>query len=304
MSYKPTVTVLGANGTIGVHVLRALVSDTFKHSFTLPIRVVTRDSAKIQSDLVVTDSDLKGYSANVETGEGLDAAFKGADVVVNLLGAQFSHNSIVDAAAAAGSVKLYFPSEFGSYIGNAGPFKNIFASKTANLDYALSKGLHAVSVSNGNFAEWTFNLPIVGLNALKPGQFLYYGDLDTKFTATSLVDVGKAVAALSAKDPTTVPRDVFIGGATVSLREFKAVYEKAFQTKLEDVARPLDEIVQKADAVCANGVQSMEDFLAGLSALLATGRIVVEPKHNDFVAKGAFEFRGLEEVAAELAAQK
>lgn len=304
MSYKPTVTVLGANGALGIHVLRALVSDTFKQSYSLPIRVVTRDLSKIQASLGVTDVELKPYSANIQTGEGLDSAFNGADVVINLLAIDFSHDKIVDTAAAAGSVKLYIPSEFGTYIPGSGPFKNIFGSKIPNLEYALSKGLHAVSLAKGAFFEWVLDLPVVGLNAPEKGKFTYYGSIDTKITSTSLVDVGKVVASLAAKEPSSVPSEVLVGGDTFTLRELKAAYEKAFNVTLENVARPLEEIVQKGEEVAKNGVKSLDDFVEGLDAVLATGRLTHKTEHNDFVAKGNFKFIGLEEAAAAAVARQ
>lgn len=110
MSYKPTIAVVGVNGFLGFDVLKAMLSDTFKASYALPIRVVTRDFSKIKAKLGdVTDADIKAYQADLQTGEGLAEAFEGANVVVNLLGFGFSHDKVAEAAAAAAGTSQALP---------------------------------------------------------------------------------------------------------------------------------------------------------------------------------------------------
>ena len=123
MSYKPTLVIVGVNGTIGKHVLNALFSSTFKSLYSLPIRAITRDASKARELAPnTTDAELKFYTADIASGEGLDKAFEGADVVINLLGYSVSHSKVADAAAAS-KAKLYLPSEFGSDLNEAGAHK-------------------------------------------------------------------------------------------------------------------------------------------------------------------------------------
>lgn len=302
MSAKPTVTLLGANGVLGVHVLNALLSSTFKSSYSLPIRVVTRDLAKIKSALgpQVADADVKGYSADVVTGEGLGVAFEGADVVVNLLGIEFSHNKVVDAAAAAGSVKLYLPSEFSTFNDNLGPFRDLLKIKDDALEYAVSKGLNTVAVVTGTFLELFLTFPFGGVNSPERGQFSYYGDIDTKVTSTAFADVGNTVASLGLKDPSTIPRHVLVGD-TFSLRDLKSAYEKANNTTLTEVPKPKSEIVDRALAIVGAGAKNLPEFVEVIQAVMATGRAEYEPKGNEFVSAGLFQFKTLDVVAAETA---
>lgn len=290
---KPTVVVVGANGFLGAHVIKALLSAPFRSLYTLPIRVVTRDSSKVIAKVPGAEADVKFYSADVVSGAELDTAFNGADVVVNLLGVSFSHNKVADAAAAA-NAKLYIPSEFGLFIKDAGEFKDVLAVKSANISYARGLGLKSVAVSIGAFTEFVYTTPIFGVNAPSSGEFLYYGDLDTKTSVTSLADVGKAVASLGAKDPSTIPDDVIIAGDTLTLREIPETIKKISGKELKLVGKPLEEITTPALKVVHDGPKSVADFLTGLKGAYYSGRFYAEGKDNEFVSKGLFEFTSFE----------
>lgn len=137
--YKPTIVLVGVNGAIGKHILNALLSPTFKSLYTLPIRAITRDAAKAQANLPsgATQNDIKFYTAKIATGEGFDVAFKGVDVVINVLGIGVSYNKVSDAALAA-KTKVYIPSEFGTDTSLFGAYKPVFQTKIDSLEYAKS----------------------------------------------------------------------------------------------------------------------------------------------------------------------
>lgn len=297
MSFKPTITIIGANGILGAHTLRAILSEPFINSYALPIRVVTRDLPKISATLGnPREGTLKAYLANVETGDGLDAAFEGADVIINLLGIKFTHNKVADVAASSG-VKVYIPSEYSTYINGTGLFKNLYKFKIDALAYARSKGLNAISVATGNFLEWLLVTPVFGMNVPEKGKLLYYGDADTKITSTSLVDVGKTLASLAAKDLATIPQEVVVGGDTFTIGELKEAYEEATGTKLELVEKPLAEIREEGLNIVANGPKSVADFGTGLRAVIATSHATYDAKNNEYVSKDLFKFSTLNEVA-------
>ena len=298
MSYKPTLVIVGVNGTIGKHVLNALFSSTFKSLYSLPIRAITRDASKARELAPnTTDAELKFYTADIASGEGLDKAFEGADVVINLLGYSVSHSKVADAAAAS-KAKLYLPSEFGSDLNEAGAHKPLFTMRTSAVEYARSLGLKTVSIVTCGFSEWLLTVPpIAGVNFPEEGQFQYYGDIDVKFGTTSLVDVGKVVASVAAKDPSTLPNDVIVRGDSVSPRIVKEAYEKASGKMLKDVALPLEDITTPALKVVSEGIKGPHDFFIGLRGLLYSGGMEVTPTHNKFVSEGLFEFIPFQEVA-------
>lgn len=297
--YKPTIAVVGLNGAIGKHTINALLSPAFKSLYTLPIRAVTRDSAKAQASAPSTAStdDLKFYTADVATGEGLDTAFEGADVVINLLGAGVAHGKVAEAAATA-KAKLYIPSEFGTDIVNAGPYSSVFQAKINNLKYAKSLGLKTVAIINGAFSEWALNIPpLVGVNFPETGKFQYYGDLDTKISTTSLADVGKVVASLASKDPSTIPDEIKVASEIISPRIVHSTFKKVTGQDLTQVGAPLEDITTPALKVAKEGVKSPADFVAGLRGVVYSGNMYHDPIDNEFVSKGLFEFTPFEKVA-------
>ncbi|KAF5113505.1 hypothetical protein DV452_003660 [Geotrichum candidum] len=297
-AYKPTVAILGINGTIGVHALNAFLSPTFSSLFTLPIRIVTRDPSKIKANVpAITDDNVKFYSANIATGEGLAAVFEGVDVIVNLLGTEVSHTAVIEAAVAA-KPKLYLPSEFGTDIPASGPYLNLFKVKTDVVDLARSKGLKTVSIVNGAFSEWLLTVPpFAGVDFPEPGQFQYYGDGSAKIDTTSLVDVGKVIASVASKDPATLPDYIRVAGDVVSPRKISDAYTAATGQKLTDVALPLEEITTPTKKIAKEGPKSGNDFLVGLRGVLYDQYMASAHEHNEFVSKGLFKFTPFTEVA-------
>lgn len=292
---KNSIVILGANGNIGKHAIRALLSSPFKDLYAHPLRIVTRDATKA-AEFAPTGSAVEYFTADIASGDGLAKAFSGVDVVVNLLGATVSHTKVADAAAAA-HAKLYIPSEFGTYIPGSGEYANLFKSKTDHLKYAQSLGLKTVAISTGGFAEFIFKIPFfAGIN-FPPGQFQYYGDIDTKLSVTSLVDLGKVVASVATKDPATVPAEVNVSSADPSLRELKEAYEKATGTKLTPNELPLKDVVAPALKIAQEGPKGREDFVAGLKGVIYSGKIYHVSKDNEYVTKGLFEFTPLDKIA-------
>ncbi|KAF5106395.1 hypothetical protein DV453_003970 [Geotrichum candidum] len=296
--YKPTVAILGINGTIGTHVLNAFLSPTFSSLFTLPIRIVTRDPSKIKANVpAITDDNVKFYNANIATGEGLATVFERVDVIINLLGTEVSHTAVIEAAAAA-KPKVYIPSEFGTDIPASGPYLNLFKVKTDVVDLARSKGLKTVSIVNSAFSEWLLTVPpFAGVNFPEPGQFQYYGDSSAKIDTTSLVDVGKVIASVASKDPATLPDYIRVAGDVVSPRKISDAYTAVTGQKLTDVALPLEEITTPAKKIAKEGPKSANDFLVGLRGVLYDQYMTSTHEHNEFVSKGLFEFTPFTEVA-------
>lgn len=299
---KPTVVIVGANGAIGSYVLKAFLSPEFKNSYTLPIRVVTRDAAKAAAAATSGESDLKFYTADIASGDGLDTAFKGVDVVVNLLGTSVTHGPVADAAKAA-NAKLYIPSEFGSDVeqNDASAYANLFSIKAHWLEYARGLGLKVLPIFTGVFTEWLLTIPpIGGINFPAEGQLQYFGDAGTLCTTTSLVDVGKTVAAVASKDPATLPDKIHVSGGVVSAASLRETYKKVTGKDLEMVGEPLETATGPALAVIAAGIKSQQDFVVGLKGYFASGKARFEGKQNEFVSKGFFEFQTVDRVAAQV----
>lgn len=301
---KPTVVIVGANGAIGPYALKAFLAPEFKNLFNLPIRVVTRDAAKATAAAPdAPESDLKFYTADIASGEGLAAAFKDANVVVNLLGTSVPHTIVSDAAHAA-NVALYIPSEFGSdlSLNDAEAYAPLVGIKTEWQKQARGlAGLKVVPIYTGAFTEWLLTIPVIGgINFPEEGKLQYFGDKGTLCTTTSLVDVGKAIVSVASKDPASLPDAVYISGGDVSAASLAATYQKATGKEITLVGEPLEAATGPALAVIAAGIKSQHDFVTGLKGYFASGKAVLEGKHNEFVSKGLFEFKTVDEVAAQV----
>lgn len=294
---KHTIAIVGVNGVLGTHVIAALLSPIFRASYNLPIRAITRDPSKARSIAPdSTDADLKFFTADVVSGEGLDEVFEGVDVVINLLGMEFSHQKVADSAATA-HIKLYIPSEFGVDIPNSGPYADLLRFKTEHVDYARRLGLNSVVLITSLFTEWLCSIPAFGINAPEPGEFRYYGDFDTKVATTSLIDFGKIIASIVAKDPASIPPKILTRSSVVTPRIMYETYKKTTGKELKIVALPLEEIDVPALEIVEEGAKSSEEFITGLLGLMYTGRMYNEGKDNEFVSKGKFEFQKFESVS-------
>lgn len=304
-SYKPTIVIVGVNGTLGSHVLRSLLSKPFVSSVNLPIRVISRNPENIKSIVSeITTSNVEFYNADLHSLESVVSVFRDADVVVNLAGYgvgqpnPIDHILLADAAAAAGSVKLYIPSEFGAINDQSGVYNALFAEKPPVLAHIKSIGLKPVVFATGAFAEFLIGNPAFGgINSPETGMLTYYGDnFDVKISTTSMIDIGKSIAAISIKDPATVPELVRINTAQVSPRILAEEYKKVTGTELVLVQKPLAVVADPARKVLKEGVKSMADFCTGLVGYFYEGFCDINGAENKFVSDGMFEFSSLENV--------
>lgn len=272
----PVVVLVGANGAVGPNVVKALASPAYKSKIAHPIRIVTSSESKIKEkipEVAASPKDYKLYtSANAETGEGLKEAFDGADIVINAAGITFSHKNIVDAAVAS-KVKVYLPSEFGVALADdLGPFAKLFDGKKSSTAYARSfKELRTVSVYSGTFYEYTFSIP--GLGGLTSETTSTVYSPDAPFASTSLVDIGKVVAAIATKalNPTSIPEQVYFRGALLTRAQIAKYVSEATGKEVKITEEPAEKITEAAQAVLGNAVKGHTDFITVLVAILTQG---------------------------------
>ncbi|CDO56489.1 hypothetical protein DV113_002608 [Geotrichum candidum] len=304
-SYKPTIAIAGINGTLGRHVLQSLLSEPFVSKINLPIRVISRNPDKIKANVPeVTTLNVEFHNADLHSLDSVTNVFRGADVVVNLVGYgvgqpdSIDHILLANAAAAAGSVKLYIPSEFGAVNDQSGPYNALFAEKPPVLAHIKALGLKPVVFATGPFAEFLLGNPAFGgINSPEAGNLTYYGDnYDVKISTTSMVDIGKSVAAVAVKDPATVPELIKINSAQVSPRVLAEAYHKVTGISLVPVHQPLAVVADPARKVLTEGVKSMADFCTGLVGYFYEGFCDIDGAENEFVSDGLFEFSSLETV--------
>ncbi|KAH9918415.1 uncharacterized protein BXZ73DRAFT_52982 [Epithele typhae] len=227
---KATAVILGGTGDLGAHVTKIFLSEYRDHFPT--VRITTRDPASTKA------KELAAMGAEVHAiTEPMDDVVAGATVIVNVLptAACLEINKALVTAMVKHGVPVYFPSDFASdyTLGGFEGFmhtewinKTALARETAALSAGAATPLKAVTVFNGAFLSWLLD-PYRSLCAnVHANTFTALGDPHTRFAATALPDIARAVArlALLALDPATrddVPAVVHVYGDNVSVAEIR-----------------------------------------------------------------------------------
>ncbi|KAH8703841.1 hypothetical protein BGW36DRAFT_370086 [Talaromyces proteolyticus] len=188
MSEISTVAIAGASGTLGPHVLKALVDAGFQ------VTVLTRGKPGTY------DSSIKVLEVDYTSLKSLTAALKGIDAVVSTVGGEAIESQIIliDAAVAAG-VKRFIPSEFGSVSTNPKlegfPLYSSMAKIRKHLQQKAAAGeLTWTVLVCGAFLDFLLNTPIL-LNFANHSVTLM-DEGDNRISTTSLPKVGTAIAAI------------------------------------------------------------------------------------------------------------
>lgn len=292
---KPVLAILGASGLMGPHVVSAVLSPQLHDKFAHPIRLTTRDAAKLHrsNPLIELNSDLFDIrtSANLASGEGLDAVFAGVDVVINVAGVQFSHRAIVDAAARCG-VKVYLPSEYSVPSGPAalGEYAAFpaFAAKAAATRYALQKqGIKTIAIYCGAALDPNTYLPFIAGSAL---PILRAYEPDLPFATTRLADMARAAAFVASKALTAAPSypsEFFIKGGEVSFFEAAGLLTKYSNKPVNIMLSPAVQVLDKAKAALeklkAGTSLSMDDILTMIQVVYSQGLGNYDAPQNDLL---------------------
>jgi hypothetical protein len=108
-----------------------------------------------------------------------------------------------------------------------------------------------------------------------------------------MVNIRKSVAAISIKDPATVPELIKINSAPVSPRILAETYYKVAGINL---MQPLAVVANPAQKILKEGVTSIAALYAGLVGYFYEGFCDIDDAENEFVSDGLFEFSSLETV--------
>lgn len=285
------IAVYGINGLLGVHVINALLSEPFVSKLSTPIRLVT------SSDKSTFTSDKVEY-VNVKD-VGLNDAFEGVDVVINLN--NFPHSTapeLIDALK-RNNVKLYIPSQFGTALPDSeADFPGFLAAKEDHSKAARAAGIKTVDVYTGLFVspeQLFLGAPFSVLNFdAEKKEVEIVGDENTLINPSFLQDIGKVVASLVTKeDYSTIPDHLRTYSGRVTLGDLVAHYEKQHSvTLLRKLTKPED-ILKEAKKKYENF--SFADFLFYLKALIAAGegRGLIFENNNDreFINPGESLFK-------------
>lgn len=218
-----TVALAGATGNLGPAILSAL-------STRFAVTVLTRQTSKntFPDSITVKPVDYESVSS-------LTAALEGIDAVVSTLAtsATIPQTNLIDASLAAG-VKRFIPSEYGSDTSNP---KNaalpVFAGKVSTEKYLKEKctsesGLTYTFVITGPFLDWGLKVGFVlGTTTVDDTtEWELFNGGDVPFPATTLSQIGKAVAGVLTHPAETANRFVFVRNAVITQNQLLKIAEK------------------------------------------------------------------------------
>jgi nucleoside-diphosphate-sugar epimerase len=178
-----------ATGTLGRHVLKALVDANFQ------VTVLTRSEKP-----GAHDARVRVVKVDFTSVESLTAALQGVDGVVSTVSAEAIENQtiLIDAAIAAG-VKRFIPSEYGSCSTNPKLegvllYTSMFKVRKYLQEKADAGKLTWTVLACGAFLDFLFDRPILLDFSNHKGTLFDEGD--NRISSTSMPNVGKAVAAI------------------------------------------------------------------------------------------------------------
>ncbi|KAK9328266.1 hypothetical protein V1520DRAFT_297785 [Lipomyces starkeyi] len=189
MSEIESIAIAGASGSLGPHVLKALVDANFQ------VTVLTRSK-----EPGAYDASVKVVEVDFTSVESLTAALKGIDGLVSTVAAAAIENQtvLIDAAIAAG-VKRFIPSEYGNCTTSpkveALPiYAPMFKIKQYLQEKAKAGKLTWTVLACGAFLDFLFGRPI--LLDFANHKATLFDEGDNRISATSLPNVGKAIVGI------------------------------------------------------------------------------------------------------------
>ncbi|POS74870.1 NmrA-like family protein [Diaporthe helianthi] len=264
------VVVVGASGNVGKATLKALSEDGFQ--VTGLSRSNPGDSVPAGVKFITSD-----YSAT-----SFLQAFQGQEAVISTLsssspGALDLQKTVIDAAIAAG-VKTFFPSEFGGDTSDRSSpdFVPFLAGKIEILDYLKERQdkISWVALVTGSLFDWGLRIPGFGGWDLGARTVTIYDGGDIPYEATTLDQVGRAIAQ-SLKNP--------------ELTRNQFVYVNSFTVTQNQVLRSLEAATGEKFTVSHSTV---EDLWQGGAAQLKKGQEfgVIAMIAGAFYGKGGISY--------------
>ncbi|KIW10212.1 hypothetical protein PV08_11173 [Exophiala spinifera] len=223
----PHIALVGATGTLGRSIFKALVSASF------PLTILTRAGGRSKIPLPPdSDATVQVKEVDYASHRSLVEALSGADVVVSALGSQdlfAAQKSLIDASVEAG-VQRFLPSEYGNGAnGKVRRFPLLWADKDKTQRYlerrASAHPEFTYSIINtGSFFDWQLELGLI-VN-LKEHTATVYDGGDVPNSVTTLDTIAKAVVAVITHPEETRNRHVFVHDAAVTQNQLMRIATK------------------------------------------------------------------------------
>lgn len=253
------VLVVGASGNVGKSTLKALSEDGFQ--VTGLSRKSPVDSVPAGVKFINTD-----YSA-----ASLLNAFKGQDAVISALsstlpGSLELQKSLIDAAIEAG-VGIFVPSEYGVDTSDRSSpnFIPFLAEKIAILDYLRDRQdkISWIALVTGSLFDWGLKIPGFGGWDLRARSVTIYDGGDIPYEATTLDQVGRAIAKSLKSQELTRNQHVYVNSFTVTQNKVLETLERITEKKFNVSHSTVEDLWQ------GGATQLKEGQPLGLLAMIA-----------------------------------
>eukprot|EP00253_Pinus_taeda_P008643 PITA_08643 len=251
MGSRSRILLIGATGYIGRHVAKASL-DLGHHTFLL-VRESTASSNSEKAQLL---ESFKASGANIVHGSiddhaSLVEAVKNVDVVISTVGSLQieSQVNIIKAIKEVGTVKRFFPSEFGNDVDNVHavePAKSVFEVKAKVRRAIEAEGIPYTYVSSNCFAGYFLrSLAQAGLTAPPRDKVVILGDGNARVVYVKEEDIG-TFTIKAVDDPRTLNKTLYLRlpANTLSLNELVALWEKKIDKTLEKAYVPEEEVLK------------------------------------------------------------
>ena len=285
------VTVFGGSGFVGRYTVRALARDGWR------VRVALRRPHLVPELRVMGEvGQIELFQANVRMSESIAEAVRGADAVVNLVGALFESGrqsfqklhvdaarEIADAAAAEGATQLVQMSAIGADISSSA----VYARTKAEGEVAVRAAFPMATVLRPSVIfgeEDQFFNRFAAMTNLSPALPLIGGG-KTLFQPVYVGDIGDAVARVLASEEAR-GRTYELGGP--GIYSFKTLME----IMLGEIGRRRVLVPIPFDIAEAMGAAAQMTTMVGLPPPLTTDQVKML-RHDNVVSSGAHTLASL-----------
>lgn len=265
------VTLVGATGDLGTHILDALVQ-----AGTFTVTVLQRASSnsspphqdKIRIQTIADDLPFDDLVAHLRGQHAIVVCYRARDVDEQL---KFGH-----AAVAAGTVQRLIPADFGSCDSSGARERELVQlfERKVQIRQSLQElaDKHATfswtSLVNGHFFDWGLRQGFLHVH-VKERKADIIGDGEIKSSQATLRQIGLATVRILQRPAETKNRMLFIQSFCVSQNEVLRSLEKATGGDKWDITRydPEEFIKEKKKLADGGDKDAIEDLVFVLGAL-------------------------------------
>lgn len=267
------VTLAGASGTVGVHVLNALLGIK-----EFNVTVLSRGSKTFPAGTQVKVVDYSSI-------EELSAALVGQDAVIDTTAPSDVNATLrlIEATAKAG-VYRFITSDYGLDPEIPGVYElPVFSRKKtayeAVKNQATENRLTYTQVSCGAFLDWCLYSGFTGFNFQEKTAWIF-GDGNNVHAWTALEDVGKATANILLHPEETVNRSVYIHSVFMSQNQLLDIAKEVSPGDWTVTQNDMEPLYQKALEDLKSGNISGATFVVQIQYSLAT-KALAHPWERD-----------------------